>query len=718
MSISVKIYMKQFFFLIFLGSAALAQEQVYIFRTPINPLNINIVRDQWGVPHVFGKTDPEVAYGLAWAHCEDDFKTIQEVYAMASGKAGLIKGKSGATTDFLLQAFRVPEIVESAYDKEVPADFRSYLEGYCLGVNAYANTHPKEVLDKKLFPINPKHTLVGYCFTNAMMMGVDNAIKRIMDGDFKPYDFLSTGASNAFAFSRKLNVDSTTLLVVNAHQPLEGPASFYEVHLVSEQGLDMHGGLFPGAPVISHGANRYLGWAHTTNHNDGVDIFRLEINPRNPMQYRFDDHWEYLEFGRAKFKVKGVPIRLWKRFFWSKYGPVFRSKAGSYAVRTPATLDIASAEQWYRMNKATDFGEFLNALKMRGIPHQNITYADRDDNIFFLSNSNIPNRNPLYDWRGVVQGNTSQTLWDGYISLQKHPQVLNPTSGFVYNVNHTPFNSTAKADNPKPKDYPVAIGGFETKDNNRSLRFMELYQAGEKISLQRLKRIKYDLQFPKHSPFMKNVEAMANLDIEKYPDVADVVNELKQWDYRADSTSTGATVFYLAMSPILKQYKYGNVTEAFCYDLNLSEDDCVKSLRYAREQLVTYFGDTHVRYGRLLRHRRGNKDYPFFGFPDVMGAMTGKPEKNGTQTGVRGEDFIMFVQFSPDGKAPVIETIKAYGASSRPDSPHYNDQMELYLQQKTKKMTFDKAEIFKRAKRIYPPMIEPETKAEAEFELK
>ncbi|MFN8355273.1 MAG: penicillin acylase family protein [Spirosomataceae bacterium] len=702
----MKIYLNSLFLWLVVSSAAIAQEEVYIFRTPINPLNINIVRDEWGVAHIFGKTDAETAYGLAWAHAEDDFKTIQEVYAMASARSAMLQGKKGMASDFLIQAFRIPEIVESSFNKDVPADFKAYLEGYCQGLNAYAAAHPKEVLHPKLFPITPKHTLAGYCFTNALMMGVDNAIKRIMDGNFKPYDFQTEGASNAFAFSKKINVDGKTLLVINAHQPLEGASSFYEVHLVSEQGLNIHGGLFPGAPVISHGANPNLGWAHTTNHNDGVDIFRLEINPRNPMLYSFDGHWEYLEYGKAKFKVKGMPFKIWKRFFWSKYGPVFHSSTGTYAVRTPATLDIASAEQWYRMGKSTHFGEFLAALKMRGLPHQNITYADRDDNIFFLSNSIVPNRNPLYDWRGVVPGNTSQTLWDGYMSLQKHPQVLNPASGFVYNVNHTPFNCTAPADNPNPKDYPVALGGFETKNNNRSLRFMELYQPNEKISIERLKRIKYDVQLPKNSPFLKNMDVFRDLDPEKYPDLADVINEIRTWDFRMDSTSYGATLIYLAMEPIIKKYAYGNSIAALSNDLHLTEAEGVKYLRMAREHLVTHFGQTNVRYGRFLRHRRGAKDFPFFGFPDVMAAMAGRPEKDGTYTGVRGEDFMMFVQFSPDGEAPEIETIKAYGASSKPDSPHYNDQMELYLQQKTKKMTFDRDWLFKHAKRVYPPLLE------------
>jgi len=214
-----------------------------------------------------------------------------------------------------------------------------------------------------------------------------------------------------------------------------------------------------------------------------------------------------------------------------------------------------------------------------------------------------------------------------------------------------------------------------------------------------LKAIKYDLQLPQQSVFMQNIHRMFALSPETYPDIAPVIKAFKGWDFRMDSTSYGASIFLLAVAPIFEANHYS--TKAFRIELGLTDDQLAEYLRLAQSHLMTHFGTLKVKYGDLLRHRRGNKDYPIGGFPDVMGAMLGRPEKDGTFTAFRGDDLILFVTFTDEETS--FETVKAYGNSNRPESPHYNDQMEMYLQRKAKPMTHDLGRIIQSAKQSYSP---------------
>ncbi len=281
---------------------------------------IDIVRDKFGVPHIFGKTDPEVAYGLAWAASEDDFATIQQ--SLMAGKAMLAayKGKEGAQIDYIIHLLRIPELVEEKYESDLSPAFKRLLEGYCAGINAYAAKHPKEVLLKKAFPVTPKDMIQYSVLQLCVLSGADGALSSIFGGKVPLIESFKTAGSNAFAFNSKKTKDGDVYLDINAHQPLEGPVAFYEAHLCSEEGWNILGANFPGAPCILHGANEYLGWAHTVNNPDKLDIYQLEINPANKLQYRFDGNWETLEEKNAKLNVKvsGIRININKKVYWSK----------------------------------------------------------------------------------------------------------------------------------------------------------------------------------------------------------------------------------------------------------------------------------------------------------------------------------------------------------------------------------------------------------------
>lgn len=660
----------------------------------INPENIDIVRDKFGVPHIFGKTDAEVAYGLAWAHAEDDFNTIQQGAMVGKSMLGLHKGKEGATIDFIVKFLHCRELVESRYEQDISSEYKKLLQGYCDGINAFANAHQDKVLLKKLFPLAPKDMLTYSVLQLCISSGVDGALKRIFDGTIPLAQFAPTG-SNGFAFNSKKTADGQTYLAINSHQPLEGPVSWYEAHLCSEEGWNILGALFPGSPTILHGCNEYLGWAHTVNNPDKLDVYQLEINPANKLQYKFDGKWESLteETVRLHLKVMGITVSAKRKVYTSKYGPTLITDRGTFSIRTGALDEIRALEQWYKMNKAKNFTEFRNVMKMIAIPGYNVVYADRYDTIYYLSNGKIPVRNSAYNWKSTLPGNTSQTLWTEMYPLERLPQLINPSSGYLFNSNHTPFNASSTTDNLKTADYPAAMG-FETHNNNRSLRFMELISQKDKVSYEDFKRIKYDIQLPSTFGYRMNIDTLFRLKPNDYPAISELITSLNSWDHKANVESTAATVFAVIYYYVTDQSRSGRAW-------GLTKAQCVDALTFTKEYLLKNFKKLDAPLGEYQKLVRGEKEVPLPGVPDVISSMLSVQHKDGKIRGQQGESYIELVRFTEQG--PEIESVNCYGASNEPSSPHYADQMELFTQQKTKRMTLNKAEVYKTAERVYHP---------------
>ena len=294
-----------------------------------------------------------------------------------------------------------------------------------------------------------------------------------------------------------------------------------------------------------------------------------------------------------------------------------------------------------------------------------------------------------------MPGNTKNTLWTEYYDIEELPQVIQPKSGFVYNANHTPFRSSAEEDNPKTENYNQNMG-FETYDNNRSKRLKTLIDQYDKLDYQDFKKIKYDHQYPKPYNFnWMNINHLDRLEPENYPEVEMLIEELQRWDRKADPNSIGAgvfAVFYNELRPF-----YNRLPEPKIFPPTL----LIEALRNTKKYLLKHFNTLEVSLGNYQKLVRGDKEIPIFGLPDVITAMAAKPHKDGKVKVVSGESYIELVQFTPEGVK--IESVISYGSSDHPQSPHYNDQMELYAQFKTKKMSLDKETVYSEAKTIYHP---------------
>jgi acyl-homoserine-lactone acylase len=641
-----------------------------------------------------------VAYGLAWANAEDDFETMQQMLIAGQGKSGKILGKDGAKRDFLFQNFGIRRIVDEKFELVFSDEYKQYLDGYAQGLNAYAESYPDEVLLHGIFPITGKDLVYGNVFAACIVSGAHKEVASIIKGE---YDGGRTWlGSNAMAFNENKTADGSTILVINPHQPMEGPFSWYEAHLCSNEGLNILGGLFPGGPSVFLGTNENLGWAHTVNKLDLVDVYKLRMSEDDKHMYQLDGEWHELDKRLTFLKVKlsnilTVPVP--KMMYWSKYGATVKSKDGDfYAVRLAANQRINTIEEIYHMNKAKNFDEFYEALSMEAHPRYNVIYADREGNIMYLNNGLIPKRNEDYNWASVLPGDTSATLWTEFHPIQERPQVINPNCGYVFNTNNTPFNATCASENLNPKDYP-AYFGFEAGDNNRSTRLVQLLAEYDLVTLEDAKRMKFDCQLPDSSTFFCSVDNFMQLDPNCFPDVTESIVKMQDWDRRADKDSEAAGMYLLTYNYIFE--KLGLGTDAFIEGMDVEDNLFVEAVTYAKDHLLEYFKTVDVTLGELQVHVRGDKEYGVSGFADVLAANYNMPYTNGRFKTFVADSYVQFAQWK-DGNLS-LESLHPYGASNREWSKHYNDQMELYVNQQTKRMTLNRDEIFANAEKIYHP---------------
>ena len=688
-------------FILFIALSASAQRD---YRA-----NVEIVRDSFGVPHIFGKTDADVAYGLGWATCEDDFKTLQWMMLAGKKMQGRLNGKDGAAIDYAVNLLRVREMVDERYEQDLSPHVRGIIEAMAEGVNSYARLHPEEILVKKAFPVNAKDVVSGYVLAESLLSGVDGPIKKIVNGTQPQVPFAENGkGSNGIAFNSAKTKDGSTYLDINSHQPLEGPLSWYEIHLCSEEGWNIIGGTFHGGVTVFHGVNEYLGWAHTVNNFDGVDVYQLQPDPKKKNHYLVDGVSYPLEVKTAWLKVnlskKGKFILpVGKKVWWSKYGATLVTKRGIFAIRLGANMNVKTIEQYFQMNKAHNYTEFRKALDIQGAAMMTTVYADRYDTIMCLSNGLLPVRDKGYNWTGTVPGNTSKTLWDKFHPESDLPQVTNPKSGFVFNFNNSAFDCTTAEDDPKPSDYDPTMG-YTLTPTSRSLRFNEIIKKYDKVDWNDFLTLKYDEGYGKQIHFFKDfpVDDIFQVQASAYPDIADVIGKFKLWDaYRtAPVTDTNFAVIYKTFWNLYSDSN-DSLVGVCARDSESRHKFFLQSMRKTKVDMLRDFGTLNIPLGDLQKHQRGNVELPLGGGPDMIRAAYPQPYKGGRFRTFVGDSYIMLVRFTRNG--PEIHTVAPYGASNKPDSPHYTDQMKLYVNKQTKPMTFDKAQIYKKAEKIYHP---------------
>ncbi|MEN9303036.1 MAG: hypothetical protein RL264_1465 [Bacteroidota bacterium] len=661
--------------------------------------NVTIVRDSFGVPHIYGKTDADAAYGLAWAHAEDDFESIQNNLLPNRGLAGKVLGKEGLLFDFFFKFLDLNRRVDSLLKiQPLSSDYRELLKGYVAGVNAYAEKHQNEILHPDLFPVREEDVIKGYSLKLCLMAGMGLAIKATKEDKIDQFFSVNdTKGSNAFAVSRERMENDKTLLVVNSHQPIEGGFAWYEAHVNSEEGWNFIGGLFPGGVTPFVGSNENLGWAHTINYHTFGDIYKMKVRGK---KYLLDGKWKKFQIRREKLKIRfgTFTLGIKKKFYDSEFGPVFKTKHGMYSFRFPVYDDIRAGEQWFRMNKATNFKEFENALKMEALPLFNVVYADKENNILLHSGGQIPDRNPLLNWKLPLDGTNSAFKWNKLISYERKPNVLNPSCGYVFNANNSPLICSGKECNYN--DYFVGLQLFNFNRGELFDRYFELKKG--KFSDDFIRQVKYDKRFNRTGSYMANLGILYNLNPEKYPKIKTSIQTLKRWDFEADAADTNATIV-LVTHKMLQKKLSSSLGLLMIQKEPVSEKDAVWAITAAQKFLIKTHGSIHVPLGEVQRHIRDTVNLPTEGMSEQIRATESSlyDKKKGIYRINGGDGYIQFVRYSPEGTT--IETINAYGASAKSTSPHYTDQMELFVDQKMRPMSFIRETVFKSAVRIYAP---------------
>ena len=635
----------------------------------------SIERDQYGVPHIYGATDADAAFGLAYAQAEDAWPIMEGSLPFFRGSAGLYEGREGAQSDYLVKWLDLWGTLDRDYEQVLSPEIRRYVEAFAEGFNAFIRDNPSEAKHPELLPITGKDIIAGHMLRHPLFYGFDGPVLELFGEERpntvskapynpKPKDPIG---SNATAIAPSRTEDGSTYLIINSHQPLTGPVAWYEAHLQSGEGLDVMGGLFPGAPTIGVGFTKEHGWGATVNKPDLVDIYVLEMNPDDPNQYRLDGEWQNLEVSKVKLKLK-----LWGFFPWSVsrevlrsvHGPALRTDHGVYAIRYAGMDEMKQVEQWLAMNKAKNFEEWQAAIALNYIQSFNFVYANRHGDIHFIHNAQLPMRAPNWQWDQYLPGDRSDLIWDAYHPTSSLPQVTNPSSGFVHSANQTPFNITAASDNPRQRDVP-ANGGWQTRMTNRATRGLELFEDFGEISFDEAWQLKHDNSYSINYRGIAFLQQVTRLP--KTSDrIAEAIDILSDWDRATDKNNRGAALGVCVLAAEWQAESGGSSNP----DPQPILDDCI-------EQTLDIGGRLDPRWGDVNRHGRDDTHWPVAGGPDTLRAIYSRRlDGDDHLTAVAGDGLYYLIRWMPDGDMRALGTHQYGNDMTNPDSPHYLDQAE------------------------------------------
>lgn len=654
--------------------------------------HVRIRRDDYGVPHVRGARDADVAFGIAYAHAEDDYKTIETVLLATRGQLAARDGLKGATTDYLVRLMRVWPAVQRDYPG-LPADLRAVLEAYADGLNAYGAAHPNRVADG-VFPVTGQDIAAGFAFKTPFFYGLDKTLSQLTAA--QPKKAPAPTGSNGVAVAPSRSADGATRLLVNSHQPYTGPVAWYEAVLESDEGWHVAGGFFPGSPFMLHGHNAHLGWANTVNAPALSDVYRLEINPKAEDEYRLDGAWRKLETQPAKIRLHlfgPFYVTVTKPMLFSAHGPVLKTDHGVFAIRYAGHDEGRQALQYYRLDKANTLAQWRAAMALQLLPSINYIYADETGNIGYVYNGQFPARKRVdEDAPKISPGDRSDLIWTSYLPFDQVEQIWNPKCGLVFNSNNTPFRGTACPDDGlDPRRIPKSLG-VQTNMTNRALRAEETFGADPAITAERFRQYKFDLTYSERSKVAAIVRRLTAIDPHADASLAEAQGVLRRWDRRMDIHNRSAALVALTTAPITSA-EYSGATPP----------DPLASLRKAAEDLRRHFGRLDPEWGQVNRIRRGAVDLPIDGGPDTYRSVWGRPQPDWTLTADAGDTFIMFVTWDRSGRLS-SESVHQFGSATLdPSSPHYADQTPMFVQMKTKPVWFTEQQLAGHVRSDYSP---------------
>ena len=665
-----------------------------------------IIRDAFGVPHIYGKRNADVAFGLAYAHAQDDWKHIEEVIRASRGTLSEIVGDAGAKSDDFILALGMTAIVNRDYDTKTSPEAKAVAEGYAAGLNLWCERNPASGCARTM-PVTGRDIISGFVNRPLSFYGLEAEVDALLSGRAnmemstkstrQAYldisDDIELG-SNGLAVAPSRSADGHTRLAANSHQPYEGRVAWYEARLKSEEGIDLVGGLFPGTPILLTGVGPNIGWAATVNKPDLYDTFKLVVDDeKNPTRYRMDGQWKDLERTTIRYNVlrNGALVPVERTGYTSEHGAVCVMDKGVYAVSFVGKGDFAHLDQYLAMNMAKTIDDWRAAqVKYNDIPSVNYIVADSKGGIAYFWNAHMPRRVPGWNRTKILPGDISETLWKGWEPVEALPAVIRPKSGYIVNANHSPLLVSGPEDNPKADNYPKDFA-LDTLVTNRGLRAQELYGKDTSITREEFISYKMDHNYSAGSNVMKMQADFRSVDPGNDADLRAALDVVLAWNGAADMDNRGA-----ALSIFTGQAAMGSQMHD-TYD----RAKALAALKATAAQLKAATGRIDPKWSEVSRVARGGKSWPTDGGPDTLRAMyaAGDLATQKFRSGRAGDTYVAIADWAPDGSYR-IDTIHQYGSATLdPASPHYADQAPLFAEKKWKQPPMKLDDLLKQARR-------------------
>ncbi len=722
--------MKLFFLLNLFSSFELKAQnfsQQEINRGQVQSKNVQIIRDSWGVPHIYGKTDADAVFGFMYAQCEDNFQRLERNYIRLFGRLAEVDEDATWLDDLKMRMIYDTTAAKKDYERS-PAWLKKLLIAFADGVNFYLYKHPK-VKSEVFTRFEPWFHLMltdgGLTATRTGGLQSSN-MQNLYDPNSKStgsiinYRTLSKnnqGASNSFAIAPAKTVSKNALLYINPH------GEFYlrtEMHMNSEEGLNVYGGVTWGSFFVFQGFNQFCGWGHTTSYADGSDLYEEKISKKEGgFSYAYDGQLKSVQSKQHRFVYKqGKENKVQVvTGYYTHHGPVMGSRNGKWLSLKENNRSLNGLLQsWLRM-KAKNLDEFKKVMSLRGNQSNNTTYADSKGNIAYWHGNFIPKKNTAYNWALPVDGSISETEWKGVHELNEIIHYVNPKAGFLQNCNSAPFYMDAS----QKKDYPVYMAPEE--ENPRSVTAIKLLTKENAFTIEKLIGVGYDPYLATFDILLPPLfaaydKAPATDAIKEF--IREPVSMLKSWDRNASVSSIANTI---AVEWTYKLVSSQPFNEEIFRDQNGVLDAFIKStppqqrltmLADVMRDLQKTYGSWKIPWGDINRYQRLTGDikqkyddskpsFPVRSSSSLFGPLAPfEAEKFNTKKyyGYDGNSFVAAIEF---GKKIKGKSILTGGQSFDPGSKHFMDQAEGYINGKFKDVLFYKADVLKHAERRYHP---------------
>jgi acyl-homoserine-lactone acylase len=688
---------------------------------------VSIVRDDWGIAHITGRSDADAVFGLAYAQGEDDFNRVETNFITAMGRTAEAEGESAIWLDLRMKLFISPAGLKADYARS-PAWLKALMNGWAAGLNYYLAVHP-EVTPKVIKRFEPWMALsfsegsIGGDIESVSLSQLEafyGKTKVAMTADERGLVFKEPTGSNGFAIAPANTAGGHALLLINPH------TSFFfrsEVQVTSGEGLNAYGAVTWGQFFIYQGFNAHAGWMHTSSAVDVIDEFAEDIvlQGGKPL-YRYGGALRPVRVQTIAVPYKSKDGSMASRSFTvyrTHHGPVVREAGGKWISVALMNTPVPALEQSFLRTKATDYASYMKVAALKANSSNNTLFADDKGEIAYLHPQFIPKRDDTFDWRSPVDGSNPAADWKGLHALSDAPHMLNPKIGWLQNVNNWPY-TMAGPESPRIWDFPKYMD--TTGENPRGVHALKVLTGRKDFTLERLIGAAYDPWLPAFERLVpilvRDWETLPATDPMKAR-LAEQVALLKGWDYRwsAGSTATALAVFwgdhlFPKVSPAARAARI-NVVDWMA--TRASPADRLAALAEASDRLVADFGSWKTPWGEINRFQRLTGDIvqpfndagasipvPFASSQWGSLASFGARRYDGTKRyyGTSGNSFVAAVEFGPRVRAMAVS---AGGESGDPKSPHFNDQAGRYASGSLREVYFYPDQLKGHTERTYRP---------------